>query len=417
MIHKNFIVLLCCLFFWSGEGFSQTPPPTGTDSHWVNQWTDDFTNPSFTQITGASQYWIGTSPTDPHWLIADNWEFSTMPQVFLKDNISFDYGPGHNGLIIKTNKLATPYYCASCVNHHVFDYASGSITRYGDFPTNIQYGYLESEIKIERDVYGLWPAFWLWSDSRPNYYNCSYAEKCTCNDQNGIYDYDEVDIFELTPGAGESCANAGYNNVTQNKYITRTNIHTCDNEVGCGTPNIRGQNLPVADYTQWHRYGIEWSPSKIVFYIDGRIIRDSPNPGYEIDGQGSISRKLNIIINSGLNQYLHGDYWSYPFSNYFNSGTYSPANIDVVPCNMYVRSVSYWKLNLNGAYCISLIDQNINSSTINNFDNKIDKSYTTSGTIFLPSSKIWRASEYILINGDFDSNGKDLYLDVNPCTE
>ena len=419
-------------------GISQTPLPisgltptaNGNDNHWVLQWTDDFRSFTSPHLNPSDNtYWVGTNSTDHRWQVSHNANAGNSPQVFIKDQITFN---PQNGLVITTQKLTAPYSCPTCTLHTSFNYASGNVTRWDDFPTDVQYGYIEAYIKIEKDVFGLWPAFWLWKDKPIG--NCSTPYNCTCNTIAGNppnFDYDEIDIFELTPGAKELCPNSGFYNTVQNKFITRTNIHTCLPVEQCGASDHRGMNLTVPGtngYLDWHWYGIEWTPSKIIYYIDRVAIRTSPNPGYpNPNGRGDISQKLAIILGSGLNDNVSwpNTFWGNSpqerYNNgstaYFNSSTYSPADINSVSTKMYVMYANYWKLNIPSNDCSLLQNYSISSSNINNFDNTVGRNFSTSGLINLMSSKIWRASESITINADFYSNGQELYLDVNPCIQ
>lgn len=440
MRNQNVIISILILF-QASIGYSQTPV---NDMHWQLEWKDDFTDPLYYKGQDSNgKWWIYDGLQQEKWQISNVEQFQCAPNLFLENQVTLD----PNGLVITTEKLAVAYngnVTSSCTSPNfngIFNYASGNIVRYANFPNNIQYGYIEAKIKIEKDVFGLWPAFWMWNDDRYNP-NCSSSvcpnvnsiNNCTCMLSTTCFDYDEIDIFEMTPGSSEDCQSAGMVNLIQNKNITRTNIHTCDNEVGCTLPNIRGLNLNVDDYTQWHTYSVEWSPSKIIYYIDDKIIRNSINPGFSNStaGVGDVSQKLNIIIGAGLNGFVRSNnYWfnkgwntindefweNGGMTSYFDENSYSPADINNSPVKMFVQYVSYYKLNINSTNCNNLQDQIINSSTINSFDDKIDKSYTTSGSLNLPSSKIWRASEFILINSEFSTNGNSLYLDVSPCTQ
>lgn len=420
------LVIIIFILHYALQGQAQTP---ANDSHWINIWSDTFKTFSSVHPNGSG-YYIGKDSADHRWQVSDNYQFGNAPQAYMKEQITFDA----DGLVITTEKVAT-YTCTSCLNNQVFNYKSGNITRWGNYPgpKDTEYGYIEARIKIEKDVYGLWPAFWMWNDvctcNSPDA-TMTTTVCTTCSPPGPNMDYDEIDIFELTPGMKEGCESAGYKDVIQDKNIIRTNIHTSDNE-SCGA-NPRGQNLPINDYTNWHTYGVEWSPSKIIFYIDNIAVRTSPNPNYPNNVKGDVSQKLAIILGSGLNDALrwvesdgcggNNTFWqningcgNNGSTTYFNSTTYSPADINTTPAKMHVDYVSYYKLN-NGNCNLSSITVTDATENTCGADNNIASFLITSGTISLDSSPhIWRARDFLLINGDFDSNGKELYLDVNPC--
>src|SRR5690606_7547964 len=101
----------------------------------------------------------------------------------------------------------------------------------------IQFGYLEAKIKTS-DIYGMFPAFWTW------------AQVGNAGDSN--YDYDEIDIFELIPGAKK---NVGLHD----KNVMTSNIHIDMNSTS--PPYIHDyKEDEINDYTNFHIYAIEWSP-------------------------------------------------------------------------------------------------------------------------------------------------------------
>ncbi|MGB3946658.1 MAG: glycoside hydrolase family 16 protein [Bacteroidia bacterium] len=412
-MRKTVIILSCFLFHFLG--FSQTP--ANDPLHWQMIWKDDFIQkihyPSGDPLIKYGNSDIrGTSGT-VYWTI-DGGDHGGEPQAYTPNNVAF---VANEGLVLTTKK--EEYNCVGCTYaaHH---YTSGSLSV--NPARKVKYGYIEAKIKLI-DTYGLWPAFWTWSQtgnvpSDPN------------------WDYDEIDIFEMNPGTLNTCILKPFHETRQTKSYSTTNIHSSDinSEGKCtGAENERGlmHNLTnINGYADGnaHTYGMEWSPSKLIFYYDGLPIRVSPNPGYPSNINGEISNDAFIILNQAMKKDVA---WDYPtkgtngiydptlinYADYFDGkidavNYYSgPRDINTNPSKMKIESVSYYTLNdIDCSYPIT-----INSGNINAADNSVKLSITTSGTINLPASKTWRAADNILINGDFYSNGYELYLDANPC--
>lgn len=142
------------------------------------------------------------------------------------------------------------------------------------------------------------------------------------------------------------------------------------------------------NYTSWHTYAIEWSPSKIIWYIDGFPVRIFPNPG--------VVDPVRIILNLAIGA--------------------PPDQTTPFPSEMLVNYVRVYELandcNTNMNVC------NYNFST---HDNRVKKNITIgngtcTNTIGSGQNIYLRASEGVLINGDFTmSLGSELYIDVNTC--
>lgn len=292
-----------------------------------------------------------------------------------------------------------------------FHYTSGGIGSWGNENHYPKYGYIEAKIKMN-DTYGTWPSFWLWDADDT--------------------DYDEIDIFEMVPGVKNTCSLSLYNNQVYNKNLMTSNIHTDSNEKGCTNLwNDRGEVNYINDYTIPHKYAIEWTPSKIIFYIDGQIIRNSINPGFDVftNTGGMISRPLCIILGSGLTNYTrHSEsppsYYnnnSPTYYDYYNPpASYLPqTSINNSTATMEVEYVKYYKLDmLDCGTDVTYIDR----TQLVSYNKKVKKNILIDGinNISLGGGRIYpdilRASESILINKNFEVPvGYELYLDVNPC--
>lgn len=408
------------MFACATSDFAQTP--TNDPTTWTLQWKDDFRYLSKT--FNGTQYAIG------EWSVRHNDDHYGEPQVYIQNNATTN---GTNGLVLTAQK--SNYYCPTCTsatsspfysckgngatnsypNHQ---YISGEIVldsrASGPMP---RYGYVEGYIQITRDVYGLFPAFWLFRSActctAPDAV-CNASFCPACNPPGFNYDYDEIDIFEMTPGDASPLG-------IQNKNIMTSSLHKCSGEPA----DLNGQISTINDYTLWHKYGVEWSPSKIIYYIDDVAVRISPNPDYPTNPNGAISQNLLIILNVALSPFvgLHNGltYFGpcgYNNADYFSSthsGGYSPADLNTNPVSMNVQYVSYYTLKqtCSTPYTIN------NTTALNNYDHHVKSNISiTSGsgaTTSSSSPKSLRATDYIQVDDLTVPLGTELYLDVNPC--
>lgn len=340
------IILLIPLHFclWA---FGQTP---ANDPYWKLVWQDDFNS---------------TTLDNTKWTIID-WADGNNATLYIKNNVTIN-----NGNLVLTVRN-NPVNCASpptiwgaripCIVNKIYPYNSGWVETKQAY--NTQYGYIESRIKLPYG-YGFWPAFWTYVGSGVTPTNAA-----------------EIDIFEVL--GGDTDPTSPYNTAG----IITTNYH-----LSYPSPNILVEHIPVGfNYTDWHTYSIEWSPSKIIWYVDNSPIRILPNP--------SIIDPVRIILNLAVRPDV------------------LPNHTTPFPSEMLVDYVRVYKLdndcNTNMNVC------NYNFST---HDNKVKKNITIgngtcTNTIESGQNVYLRASEGVLINGDFTvHNGAQLYIDVNSCYE
>lgn len=154
----------------------------------------------------------------------------------------------NNIVTCPSNPIQTTWVCGLATPGQTYPYNSGWVE--SKQANNTQFGFIEARIKLPYG-FGFWPAFWTWRGSGVS----------TTNET-------EIDIFEML--GGDSNPNSLFN--TPN--IMTTNIHL-------NYPDSYFQALsPVNyNYTDYHLYGLEWSPSKIIWFLDGFPVRISNNPG------------------------------------------------------------------------------------------------------------------------------------------
>ena len=141
------------------------------------------------------------------------------------------------------------------------DFISGRITTRGKF--EFSYGTASARIKMP-DAVGVWPAFWLLG--------------------NGEWPgTGEIDIMEYVgekEWTGVALHGPGYSGETPlvNRYFFDD-----------GT-----------DVTDWHVYGVDWSPTQIIFTIDGRPTYRATRAMVEHYGRWAFDDPKFVLLNFAL---------------------------------------------------------------------------------------------------------------------
>ncbi len=329
--------------------FGQTPT---NDPHWKLVWEDNFTVFDSTK-----------------WVKANYAVHLPEPQIYLTSNVYCE----NDNLVIKLNKnpvtcptnpTQTTFACGLATPGQVYPYNSGWVETSQSY--NTQFGYIEAKIKLPFG-YGFWPAFWTWRGSGVP----------TSNET-------EIDIFEILGGE-----------ITNPNTITN-NIHLNYNDNNMYLNKLSPVNF---NYTNWHTYGIEWSPSKIIWYVDGLPVRLFPNHGI-IDPARII---FNIAIDKNHLPKEPSMHFPPMYSPYF-------------PAKMLVDYIKVYELKND---CNTVINACAYNFSLH--DNKVKKEIFLGGgscvnVIPLNTIQFLRAADGVLINGDFIVPlGAELYIDVNPC--
>ena len=259
-------------------------------------------------------------------------------------------------------------------------------------------GYFESRIKLPYGN-GFWPTFWTQVGAEP-------------------WSYEEIDIFEMVPGEEEYCHRDNDEHILNTLNTMTSNVHThppcflcdginCEDNplCNCDDPYSNGSISLIQDYTQWHTYGIEWSPSRIIWYVDDYPVRYYQN--------SQIVSFTRIILNFALKP---------GFAAYGS-----------LPALMYVDYVKVYELK---KACNDFIDAtNYDFSTYNNVEKNYIKIGEGGGNNYLSvgDDVTIRASQFVDIYGDFyvplgasfymDASkdctidlGRECSLEFNPCS-
>jgi beta-glucanase (GH16 family) len=148
---------------------------------------------------------------------------------------------------------------------------SGLISSEGNFSQ--KYGYFEMRADLSNSP-GAWDAFWLLPDRNPNLDSDS--------------DWTELDIFE----------HYGNNNAGTYRWI-----HTNDGEK-YSDPNATLQVYSdnPEQVTGYHTYGVNWPPTSLDFYFDGKLMGSRPTPADYHDPMHILANPAVEKNGSGRNQ-------------------------------------------------------------------------------------------------------------------
>ncbi|MDD2623112.1 MAG: glycoside hydrolase family 16 protein [Bacteroidales bacterium] len=323
------IVLEVCFVF---SIFSQNPPQ---DKNWDTVFIDNFNAFDTNRWRKPNEAFHGED---------ENIE----PQIYLSNNV---YLNGNGKLILEVND--SYYFCNSCKREHNY-YTSGEIVSTQTY----QYGYFEIICKLPKGK-SFWPAFWLWNDN-------NIPPLCW---------YNEIDIFEMDG----SYPNQTHYNFHWNYDCPRTKNSDLHDY---------GQIKECDDYSlNFHSYSLEWSPDKMVWFLDNILLHKEQN----IYG---ITHPQYLIANLALRP------WDLPDST-------TP-----FPSYMYIESINVYKLKMD---CDSIVNEIFDFS---NFYFAVKKSITLSGlTIVPPNANITlRATDYIILNQGFEIPLEtEFCLEINSC--
>lgn len=293
--------------------------------------------------------------------------------VYRKANAIFD-ASGQNmklkaeyaGGKIPNNSYEVPGFCSSWCYHPedtTLYYYSGAVTSVD----TVTYGYFEIQCKLPVNR-GAFPAFWLWGNSANN--------------------YREIDVFEYS---WEITRRGEYEGTP--RYF--------EAGVYYGSPNnhygVSGYTVPynIPDLTEWHTYGMEWSPKRILWYFDNKLIGSFFSDYVP-------SRSMFLMANNSVNSWVDQTNMSENFPN-----------------EMLINYIKVYKLDCNCQYPAVIQYQ----TQFNSFDYKVYNSITIGGYGYsisaLPNSKVaFRATNSITINGDFTLPlGSSLELITHACPE
>lgn len=238
------IIIPAFLGLLFSSSFVQAAPPAG---NWTLTFEEEFTT------------FHGTTGLDPSkWQMGMRWNsvINDEMQAYRPENVIVDAA---NGVcIIKPEKRYAQNIGYGGHTSSWENYASGA---FGTYNTWTQaYGYFEARVKMASSP-GTWPAFWLMPDRGASV--TPLDNRVGIGDRGGAVAFgNEIDIFEYmgtwkNPSTGMAKAKSGY--FWQYDPDLASGVFTKVNELA--NPD-----------TQFHTYGVAWSPAKLEFYIDGELV-------------------------------------------------------------------------------------------------------------------------------------------------
>jgi len=342
--------LVCCMFF-QHIALSQIP---ANDPHWKLDWQDDFN--TFNNLRWSKgNYGIQDKDAKCLYMAQNVWT-------------------ANGNLVIEMNNTKTkcpiepqPWPgapVANCINGNDYDYTSGIVATLD----NVQFGYIESRIKAPfKKGWNLCSAFWTfigWNVPPPK--NAA-----------------EIDIFEMfgerykEPNTINTCIHRYYNCTNLNNPLCDPKLAKLDRGLGIS------HEFSNFDYTDWHIYAIEWNADRIIWYVDGKVIRTMSDH--------KIINPVMIILSNAMDKKP------------------SPSFSE----KMLVDYVKVYKLKCDKE------ETPVNEiSNFNTYNYTVKKSITMSNATTIPANSniTLRATDFIELKPGFEvQTGRELYLDVTPC--
>ncbi|MCK9562417.1 MAG: glycoside hydrolase family 16 protein [Bacteroidales bacterium] len=334
-------ISICLLMFNITFIYSQIPE---NDDNWQLEFEDEFTIPTLLDTYYSPRVYVNS-------LIHGDCAVSCTQELQCYQKANIEYQDGILKLVAKKERIyerlnvfepETAILSDGIQNKRWFDYTSGAIMTH----SRESYGYFEIRCKIPKGK-GFWPAFWLYHDP-----GCNKGR--------------EIDILELNGEASITANN--YGATIHYSYISGT-------ECKGGSSGMQIQNLPDLSL-DYHTYSVEWTPSKVLFYLDNKLVRFLNHTYVPSEG-------MHIIVNLAI------DPW------------YSPNFSNFVSKSLDIDYIKYYKLKMDcGDPITSSEGNNFNFS---NFDYKVKKSFSINNSTLIIGSKVTlRATDFIEFTQNFN---------------
>jgi beta-glucanase (GH16 family) len=227
--------------------FSTPPAPLNTGKHWTVPFYEEFNGTDYdhNKLTPCFDWNFGDCTST----------FNNGYEHYLASQVTVSGGAAH----LKAEPLSPPYSNSACYNGSCI-YKSGLLStarKSGNDPATaylykFTYGYVEANLKVVNQQ-GFFAAWWMLpaDPSFSYHYDASGAAN-----SNGAYRY-EIDMLEML-GHDPTDMEMHYSwGDAANAYYSPNDTHK----------NGACANL---DYSQgFHRFGVDWEPTFVAFYIDG----------------------------------------------------------------------------------------------------------------------------------------------------
>ncbi len=227
--------------------FSTPPAPLSAGQHWTVPFYEEFNGADYdhNKLTPCFDWNFGGCTST----------FNNGYEHYLPSQVTVSGGLAH----LIAAPLSPPYADSSCYNGSCI-YKSGLLStarKSGNDPAStylykFTYGYVEASLKVPNQQ-GFFTAWWMLpADTSFSYH---YDASGTAND-NGPFRY-EIDILEML----------GHDPTDMEMHYS-----WADASSAYYSPNDAHKNGACAnlDYSQaQHRFGVDWEPTFVAFYIDG----------------------------------------------------------------------------------------------------------------------------------------------------
>jgi beta-glucanase (GH16 family) len=272
-----------------------------------------------------------------NWIIVNNGDHNGDPQLYKSGNVTFSNGKMN--LLLKNEQTAFSQldpsqidsYACGTYNSLLYNYSSGWVetTNWRAFAN----GYIEARMKLPANFHAS-GGFWTWRDDDFPFFNEA-----------------EVDIVEMTIDP--------ISTYTTTKFST--NIHT---NMSGDFPSYDERNLYMEvsptnfNFSDWHTYGLEKSPNRLVWYVDHVPVRVLYNHNM-LDEERII---FNLMIRgssslpSTINESIQVDY----FKSY--SVNYGCQNDGLVCNSLFPLNTYFYTLLIGNNNCFNNIPVGTNYS-------------------------------------------------------
>ena len=212
--------------------------------------------------------------------VSGEWNNNEHPSVSLKENVVVENGFAK--IIAKNEKHTCIHTSSPRMEEHSKDFSTGHLISAATF----RYGYFEIRAKVPKGN-GFTPSYWFHS---------SHNNKS----------YQEIDVFEF---CGCNCSE-----LQGGIYFENDN-----NDVVFDRPIHKSSDIEIDDACQnFHLYGVEWTPEKVLIYFDGSLVATWDNE--------NIHGHMNLILGLGVNGGLSCEKGG---SCKVNSSTVFPAAMEI----------------------------------------------------------------------------------------
>ncbi len=301
-------------------------------------------------------------------LAGDVTHSSSERQVYQKEYAIFNSSDStmrlraeYAGELLDTSEYNIPLNGTKHPDHRPIFYRSGALCIGQSNKETTRYGYFEIKCKLPVNC-GAFPAFWLFDSTDNN--------------------YREIDVFEYSWHITENGGVYGSPRYFEGQIYYYNGQKPSENPSDYMYGQY-GYHIPTStlDLTNWHKYGMEWSPKTVKWYFDDNLI------GCFI-GDSVPSMNMKVIVNNAVDSYA------------------TPAGVPMTsgfPEEMTIDYVKIYKLKSGGCTTNKTIYSQNDLAT---FNYKVYKNITIGGsgnTINIPTNSkvVFRATDGITINGTF----------------